>query len=221
MNANKLMLATLISSSLMAGTAIAQETQTNSVPVATSQASTTWISLTGTVTEVDSKFITMDYGEGELIVDTDTLQLDQTAFENLNDATVTVTGMLNQQLLTEGRMRASSLYLKNVGTAFVAATTMEHESDMLISAAGLDLGKSEVTLIGNVTTVSDDAFQFGAGDAALTVEVDDLSDNPLDEDGYLVLKHGDRVKVTASIEDDFFEDYEIDAESIVRLQQAE
>ncbi len=221
MNANKLMLATLISTSLMAGTAIAQETQTNSVPVATSQASTTWISLTGTVTEVDSKFITMDYGEGELIVDTDTLQLDQTAFENLNDATVTVTGMLNQQLLTEGRMRASSLYLENVGTAFVAANTMAHESDMLISAAGLDLDKSEVTLIGNVTTLSDDAFQFGAGDAALTVEVDDLRDNPLDKDGYLVLKHGDRVKVTASIEDDFFEDYEIDADTIVRLQKAE
>lgn len=221
MNANKLMLATLISTSMMAGTAIAQETQTNSVPVATSQASTTWISLTGTVTEVDSKFITMDYGEGELIVDTDTLQLDQTAFENLNDATVTVTGMLNQQLLTEGRMRASSLYLENVGTAFVAANTMAHESDMLISAAGLDLDKSEVTLIGNVTTLSDDAFQFGAGDAALTVEVDDLRDNPLDKDGYLVLKHGDRVKVTASIEDDFFEDYEIDADTIVRLQKAE
>ncbi|MBD3586170.1 hypothetical protein HHX48_10500 [Salinimonas sp. HHU 13199] len=221
MNANKLMLATLISTSLMAGTAIAQETQTNSVPVATSQASTTWISLTGTVTEVDSKFITMDYGEGELIVDTDTLQLDKTAFENLEDATVTVTGMLNQQLLTEGRMRASSLYLENVGTAFVAANTMAHESDMLISAAGLDLDKSEVTLIGNVTTLSDDAFQFGAGDAALTVEVDDLRDNPLDKDGYLVLKHGDRVKVTASIEDDFFEDYEIDADTIVRLQTAE
>ncbi len=221
MNANKLMLATLISSSLMAGAAIAQDTQTNSVPVATSQASTTWISLTGTVTEVDSKFITVDYGEGELTVDTDTLQLDQTAFENLTDATVTVTGMLNQELLTEGRMRASSLYLENVGTAFVASNTMEHESDMLISAAGLDLDKSEVTLIGNVTTLSDDAFQFGAGDAALTVEVDDLRDNPLDKDGYLVLKHGDRVKVTASIEDDFFEDYEIDAETIVRLQQAE
>ncbi|WP_156824219.1 hypothetical protein [Salinimonas chungwhensis] len=220
MNATKLMLASLISTSLFATSSIAQETNTNSVPVATSQVSTTWMTLTGSVTRTDQQSVTVDFGEGEITVETDALMLDERAFEKLQGASVTVTGMLNQNLLENGKMRAASLYMQDIGTAFIASESVENESDMLISAAGVDLDKAQVTLIGNVSGVTDDTFQFDVGDGTLNIEVDDLKDNPLDDEGYLQLKHGDRVKITTSLEDDFFEDYEVNAESVVRLQQA-
>ena len=77
----------------------------------------------------------------------------------------------------------------------------------------------DTVIKGNITHVSreDEEFTLDTGIQMLTVEVDELLTNPLDNEGYLQLSVGDRVSVNGKIDNDLFEGRVFEAVSVTKI----
>ncbi|PTB81993.1 hypothetical protein C9933_02315, partial [Methylophaga nitratireducenticrescens] len=77
----------------------------------------------------------------------------------------------------------------------------------------------DTVIKGNITHVSlkDEEFTLDTGIQMLTVEVDEMLSNPLDNEGYLQLSVGDRVSVNGKIDNDLFEGRVFEAVSVTKI----
>lgn len=75
----------------------------------------------------------------------------------------------------------------------------------------------QMAVQGAVTRVENDEFVINAGLRSVTVDVDEMAYNPMDDDGYLKLEVGDMVRVTGKVEKYLFDNKEVKARSIVKL----
>ena len=213
----KLVGASVMGSVLLSAAAVAETTAPSADMVATDA---TWITIQGDVTQVDSHFITVDTGDGSMTVDTSLLELDQPAFAQMKDSKVTVTAQMSDEFMTSHRLSATGLYVQSLGTAFVSPDVSAQQADA-ISGNVADRETGAMTLTGTITAISEDAFQFSTGKNSITVETDDLDENPLDKEGYYQLSQGDRVSITTTFDDDLTEDFEVEADTLIRLSHAE
>lgn len=74
---------------------------------------------------------------------------------------------------------------------------------------------------GTVTAVDDEEFTIDSGDRRITVEVDEMAYDPLDDDGYQQVEVGDKVSVSGRLDDDLFEGRVLEAGTVVTLSAAE
>ena len=80
----------------------------------------------------------------------------------------------------------------------------------------------DTVIKGTITSVDvgGDEFMLDTGLQELTVEVDELVLNPLDDEGYRQLDVGDRVSVNGQIDNDLFEGRVFEADYVTTLQSA-
>lgn len=175
----------------------------------------TWISTTGVVESVRPDEFDMDYGEGVITVEFDDGDRDADAYVLDEGDRVTVYGLIDDDFFESRTIEASSVFVENIGTYFYASSVDEEDSFVDIKTP-VDL--SDVVIQGIVTSVSEEEFEIDTGARRLTVEVEDMYYNPLDDVGYQRVEVGDRVSVTGEIDDDLFEGREVVAESVVTLE---
>lgn len=71
---------------------------------------------------------------------------------------------------------------------------------------------------GAVNAVGDESFTVDTGVTDMTVEVDEMPYNPVDDEGYLRIETGDLVRVTGDMDRDLFEGRVLEADSVVVIE---
>lgn len=177
-----------------------------------------WISLSGTVENVEADVFTLDYGEGTVTVEMDDGDRDADAYQLMEGDNVTVSGRVDDDLFETTTIEAASVYVENLGTTFFASSLDEEGPYMFIDLTTPIL-VSSTTVEGLVTDVRDEGFSVDAGLREIRVDVSEMSHDPLDNEGYQQIDEGDRVRVTGQMEGGFFQDRELMATTVVTLSQ--
>jgi len=175
-----------------------------------------WISLGGTVEAVSADSFVLDYGTARITVEMDDGDRDADAYKLLVGDQVTVNGRIDDDFFEATTIEASSVHVKKLDTYFYASSLDEESDGPFI--APTPLPPYETIVQGTVTAVADDELTLDTGLRMVTVEVDRLGYDPLDDDGYQRIDVGDRVNVAGAIDDDFFAGREIVARSVVKVQ---
>jgi uncharacterized protein YdeI (BOF family) len=173
-----------------------------------------WISISGTVRDVKADRFTLDYGKGEVTVEMDDGDRDADGYKLLDGDKVTVNGMIDRDLFEKTKIEAGSVYVEKLGTTFYASSA--DEEDYIITNV-YPVVISNVDLYGTVSDVKDGEFTLNTGSRRLSVEVDQMLYDPLDEVGYQKIEKGDFVKVSGYIDYDLLEGREVEAQSVIEL----
>lgn len=180
--------------------------------------------LTGNITEIRSDEFDLNYGSGMITVELDGWKWtgNETAYLEVGDS-VTVSGKLDDDLFEGREVEADNLYLSDKRVYYYTDDSypsyyMTYNS-YDTTPETMDDG-SYLTMRGQVSNVNGDEFTLtSATGMSMIVDVDDLDNNPLDNTGTQI-KNGDIVSVYGEIDDGFFEDKEIEADSVILLSRA-
>ncbi|RUM27991.1 MAG: hypothetical protein DSY75_11880 [Alteromonas sp.] len=231
-NSKQTITATLVSVAMMGSSAMAQanvdEMKTAQMQAAstsvqpesrTSESGDTWITLTGEVSAVDSKFFTLDYGDGNIFVELRDTDLDSNAYAKMKGEEVMVTARLDDGMFSSERLVAQSVIVDGMDTVYLAESVNQASADLYLStASNIEFDDEEMVLVGTVKSIGKEALQIDVGDTTLTVELDELEDAPVDADGYLTLMKGERVRITGELEDDFFNRFTVEADTLIKMK---
>lgn len=177
-----------------------------------------WISINGEVTSVTADAFELDYGDGQIIVEMDDGDRDADGYKLMMGDEVRVSGMIDDDFYDLTTIEASSVYVKNIDTYFYASAMDEEDIGYSIISPSV----TDTVVQGTITSVDVNGEQFtlDSGLQELTVEVDELTYNPLDDEGFQQLDVGDRVSVQGSIDHDFFEGRVFEANYVTTLYSA-
>lgn len=231
-NSKQTITATLVSVAMMGSSAMTQanvdEMKTAQMLAAsasvqpesrTSESGDTWITLTGEVSAVDSKFFTLDYGDGNIFVELRDTDLDSNAYAKMKGEEVMVTARLDDGMFSSERLVAQSVIVDGMDTVYLAESVNQASADLYLStASNIEFDDEEMVLVGTVKSIGKEALQIDVGDTTLTVELDELEDAPVDADGYLTLMKGERVRITGELEDDFFNRFTVEADTLIKMK---
>ena len=170
----------------------------------------TSVTVSGSIAEVRDDEFDLRSGSGLLTVEIDDADRDAEAYGLSAGDKVTATGSVDEDFFEGREIEADAVYIHKLGVTF----TMLDEMD---PAWGLFSGgdPDETTSVtGQITNIEDDEFTLATGNVSLTVETDELDDNPMGGEGYLRLAVGDRVRVRGELEDGWFQDRELEATGI-------
>lgn len=172
----------------------------------------TSITLSGAVVEAREDEFDLLVGGQTVTVEVEDEIRDGGAYTLAPGDRVTATGRVDDDLFEGRELKASALHIDKLGTTFIID---EEYADKYGMNFGKDIGDYAM-VAGHVTTVrpDDGEFRIHAGLGDFTVEVDQLAENPLDDEGYMRIRIGDAVRVTGVVDDDWFEGREIVATSI-------
>ena len=173
-----------------------------------------YISLSGTVTSSDADSFMLDYGEGMVFVEMDDWDWYGDAYGILPEDEVTVYGYVDDDLYETTSIEASSVYVKDLNTYYYASGADE-ESVNYVSTTWYDY---HYTVTGVVESVSGRDFTIDTGTRNMTVDTLQLGYNPLDNQGFLQIEKGDRVTVYGDLILDVFNNREVSAEALVKLE---
>ncbi len=179
----------------------------------------TWITINGSVESVTVDSFELDYGDGMVTVEMDDGDRDADAYKLVKGDKVIVSGLVDDDFYEATTIEASSVFVENLGTTFFASAVDEEDFDSWNIAVTAPAVVSETVVYGTVTKVEGDEFMVDSGLRELRVETEELGYNPLDDEGYQKISVGDRVKVTGTIDDDFFEGRELVAKTLIELSQ--
>jgi uncharacterized protein YdeI (BOF family) len=175
----------------------------------------TWISMSGTVKDVNPDSFTLDYGDGIITVEMDDGDRDADAYVLLEGDHVTVHGRIDDDFYETTKIEAGSVYVEKLGTYFYASAL--DEEDAFFYSTVTPIVPSSATVQGFVTEVRGDEFVIDTGLRSLTVEVEEMPYDPLDDEGYQKIRAGDYVRVTGEMDTDLFEGRELEARTVVKL----
>jgi uncharacterized protein YdeI (BOF family) len=175
-----------------------------------------WISLSGEVKSVTPNTFVLDYGDSSVTVEMDDGDRDADAYKLIAGDKVTVYGYVDDDLYETTTIEAASVYVEKLGTWFYASGIDEEDRDVFVTTA-YPVVPGRVTVQGTVTEVKMDEFVIDTGLRHLTVEVDEMAYNPLDDEGYQKIQEGQRVSVTGEMDTDLFEGRELEASSIITI----
>ena len=177
-----------------------------------------WISINGEVTSVTADAFELDYGDGQITVEMDDGDRDADGYKLIQGDEVRVSGMIDDDFYDLTTIEASSVYVKNIDTYFYASAMDEEDIGYSIISPSV----TDTVVQGTITSVDVNGEQFtlDSGLQELTVEVDELTYNPLDDEGFQQLDVGDRVSVQGSIDHDFFEGRVFEANYVTTLYSA-
>jgi uncharacterized protein YdeI (BOF family) len=177
----------------------------------------TWISISGTVKTVFPNSFTLDYGSGLITVEMDDGDRDADAYKLLSGDKVTVNGRIDDDFFEKTKIEASSVFVEKLGTYFYASPV--DEEDLLFYSTTVPIVVPSAMVQGTVTDVSDSGHTFtvDTGLRKLTVDVGAMPFDPLDGEGYLKVERGDFVRVSGTIDEDWFTGRELVANTIVKL----
>lgn len=176
----------------------------------------TWLSIDGEVDTVSADAFTLDYGEGIITVEMDDGDRDADAYKLVPGDKVTVSGMIDDDFYELAKIEASSVFVESLGTYFYASSVDEEDTIVTVSPVVV----SETILQGKVTSVdeAEEAFTVNSGSRTLSINVDEMSYNPLDDSGYQEITEGDVVSVIGEMDSQVLDGREFDAESVTTLR---
>lgn len=176
-----------------------------------------WVSISGTVTSSGDESFKLDYGDGILTVEMDDWDVYGEAYSVVDGDKVTVYGRVDDSLYEQEKIEASSVYIEDLNTYFYASSADEEEMGSWVVTPVVEPG--EVTYIGKVESVNDskDTFTIDTGATTLSVDTSLMLYDPLDDQGFQQIDKGDRVSVTGMIDNDFFDQGLLEADTIVTL----
>jgi uncharacterized protein YdeI (BOF family) len=174
-----------------------------------------WIDISGTVEKIMTDAIILNYGKGAITVAMDDVDRDANAYELVAGDKVTVNGKIDDDFFEKARLEACSIYVVKLGTTFFARSASKEARWVSIADPVV---VSAVTLQGPVTAVGKEEFTMNTGPRKVTVEVEEMTFNPLDDQGYQKIEPGDLVRVTGNIDDDLFQGREMNAATVVELK---
>lgn len=185
------------------------------------QSDETWISISGTVVEAMADEFELDYGEATVTVEMDDWDWYNENIEMIEGDKVTVYGEIDDDLYETTSIEASSVYVENMGTYFYAsAADEEYEDDYDYWVISTPIVAGETVVRGTVTSVEGRELTIDTGVRELTVDTGEMAYNPLDDKGYQQVDVGDYVSVSGNIDEGLFEDREIEADSVITLDDA-
>lgn len=177
----------------------------------------TWVSVYGEVTSVTPDTFELKYDSGKITVEFDDWDNDADAYKLVTGDKVTVTGKIDDDLFETRKIEASSAYVHSINTYYYASAADEEDFTVYTSVVPPVDGMHTV-IQGTVTSIPEsDEFRIMAGTRIVNVEVDEMSYNPLDDEGYQKIEVGDRVSVAGKFDKDFLEGLELVASSIITL----
>ncbi|MEZ4424860.1 MAG: DUF5666 domain-containing protein [Gemmatimonadota bacterium] len=180
-----------------------------------------WVSIDGQVQAVMGEEFRLDYGDGTIRVEMDELERWGDGYELRSGDAVTVSGLIDDDFFSSVEIEARTVYVERLGTYFYVEQNDDEEdwfTDPIVSIFG-PVEQSRMIVQGTVTEVSGDEFTLNTGTRRLTVDVDEMERNPLDEDGLQRVDVGDQVSVTGRMDRDLFEARELEAETVHRLRR--
>ena len=177
------------------------------------KADDTWISIDGKIESVRADAFILNYGDGTVIVEMDDADRYAEGYNLKKGDKVIVSGIIDDDFYEATSIEASSVFVENLGAYFYASSVDEEDSFITIGPVII----SRTILQGTISSVDDDSFTLDTGNQKLTVNVDEMPYNPLDDEGFQQLEKGDRVTVTGNMDFEFFEGRVFDAESIITL----
>jgi uncharacterized protein YdeI (BOF family) len=183
----------------------------------TGQPDGTWISINGTVESVSPAAFTFDYGDGLMTIKTDEWDTTPEGFQVAEGDMVSVFGAIDDNFYKESTIDASGVFVESRGTYYFSSTA--GEKDTFISIA-TPLAESTTIFQGTVTSVGFDEFTLDTDETMLTVEIDEMPYNPLDDEGFQKIEAGDRVSVVGEFRPDIFEGREFDARWVTTIVDA-
>ena len=180
------------------------------------KADDTWISVSGTVKSVSPDTFVLDYGKGTITVEMDDWDADADAYKVVAGDKVTVNGIIDDDLFEKRTIEASSVYVEGLNTYFYASAADEEDTYVTVTTPVV---VASTSLVGKVTEVNGREFTLDTGLRKIIVDTDEMSYNPMDDEGFQKIKKGDRVSVTGTIDTDLFEEREVKASTIVTLSK--
>lgn len=183
------------------------------------RADESWITISGTVETVQADRFTLDYGDGSVIVEMDDGDRDADGYKLVAGDEVTVSGRIDDDFFELTTIEAGSVYVKNLGTTFFASTMDEESQGLAESSLLPPIPISRTVVSGIVSKIEGDEFLINTGDRMLRVDVSDMPFDPLDDEGYLKIDAGDRVKVFGKIDVNLFEGRELEADTVIELRK--
>lgn len=182
------------------------------------KADDSYISLSGTVVTSDADSFILDYGEGLITVEMDDWDWYGDAYGILADDDVTVYGYVDDDFFETTTIEASSVWVEDLNTYFYASGADEEgaaEGYPYVTTVWYDY---DYTVTGKVTSVTGREFTVDTGNRKISVDTWQLGYNPLDDQGFLKIEKGDRVTVYGDLDLSVFDERELSAEAIVKLQ---
>lgn len=177
------------------------------------KADDTWISIDGKIESVKANSFILNYGDGTVIVEMDDADRYAEGYNLKKGDKVNVSGVIDDDFYETTSIEASSVFVENLGAYFYASSVDDEDSFVTIGTVVV----SDTVFQGTISSVDDDSFTLDTGNQKLTVNVDEMAYNPLDDEGYQKLKKGDRVTVSGDMDYEFFEGRVFDAESVIAL----
>ena len=151
------------------------------------QADDSWISLSGTVSEIRPGSFELDFGERTITVEMDDADRQAETYALRMGDKVTVNGMIDDDFFETSKIEASSVYVDKLGRHFFASALDEEDFPTVTYLVPIDGG---VAVHGLVTAVNGDEFTIDTGLRSVRVDVGDMSYDPLDDEGYQRSKWG-------------------------------
>lgn len=176
-----------------------------------------WLSISGTIVSTQPTSFRLDHGAGVVTVEMDDHDFYDEARNLLVNDQVIVYGRIDDDLFERRSIEASSVFVEDLGTFFHASSVDEEDSSSLSVVTPIPVGRADV--VGLVTSIDGRDMTIGRGLASVKVDTSTLSFNPLDDDGYLRIDVGDRVRVSGEIDDPLFGERELDADRIFEISR--
>lgn len=176
--------------------------------------------LSGTVASIGDEQFKLDYGQQEEI----TVELDEWDWsgqldERLSEGQqVTVSGTIDENWTERRAIDADNIYVTTDYTYYYivdenpAYTAQQSQRETQQDGTFLSTR-------GEVKDVSEDQITLESQGNTIQVDTSELAYDPLDEEGVQQIKEGDRIYVFGDIDEEFFENRTMSAESLISLRQ--
>jgi len=171
----------------------------------------TSLTVTGSIAEIGDDEFDLKTKSGLVTIEMDDSDRDADEYGLSVGDKVTATGSVDDDFFEGREIEADAVYIHKLDVTFTMLDDMDPAWGLFSS---WDSDDEMSTMTGKITSIDDDEFTLSTGNMNLTVETDELDDSPMDDDGYLRLEVGDRVRVRGELEDGWFEDRELEATEI-------
>ncbi len=181
------------------------------------QANNTWISISGTVKTVRPDSFTLDYGDSYVMVEMDDNDRDADGYKLLSGDKVVVNGAIDDDFYESTSIEASSVYVEKLNTYFYASAIDEEDYIDYSVWHQVPVQLGALSVQGFVTDIDSDSFTLNTGSRSISIDVDELAYDPLDDKGYVKIELGDIVRVYGKMEEQLIGDRELEADALTVL----
>lgn len=196
------------------------------------------IVLSGKILEVSDDEIVLGYGDRKVEVEFDEWPWEEVDMETMfkKGERVTVSGTVDKEWFSNNEIEANNIYLDDqyvyyflndttpayyIETVKLDSQSADKMSNKMNDRSMKNLGDGAFfSASGEITSVDGREFTLKTKNQKINVDTESLSKNPLDNSGLQQLAVGDRVYVYGEIDDKFYDDRELSADSIITLKDA-